>query len=232
MSEATTIVVGTPPEALNTQVAIMVDLAESYQVTCPELREALGLDLQRNKSLQATIEGERVKITKPLNEALRNVNALFKKLLGPLESAEARMKREALRWDDEQARIKREAQEAAARKADDERRRLEAEAAKQKKAGNVETAHAIASAAQMIAPIPVEAPPIVKVAGESTRELWHAEIDDLRELCRAIGAGEVSTENVLPNMPTLNSQARSLKGTMRIPGVRAVSEKVLGTRAA
>lgn len=229
----TTITVASPPEELEQRVTAAVALGNSYAaVASPEAREVLGLDLQANKALQNTVEGERVKITKPINEGLRAVNALFKKMSMPLEEAERKMKQAAITWDQEQARIQREAEAAAARKADEEKRRLAQLAEAERVKGNAETAHAITEAAQMVAPVPVLAPARVKVAGESTAELWHAQVDDLRELCRAIGAGEVSTENVLPNMPTLNSQARSLKSTLRIPGVRAVSEKTLRTRAA
>lgn len=247
------ITVGAPPEELTKRVTAAVALANSYSaVTCAEAREALGLDLQGNKSLQATVEGERVKITKPINEGLRAVNALFKRMMAPLEDAEIKMKRAALAWDNEQRRIQQEAAADAARKADEEKRRLALLAQAEEAVGNVEAAHVIRDAVAMVAPIPVSMPTPARVSGESTANLWHAEVDDLRELCRAIGVnvpmlmqaiadgkispdvlkGEVSTENVLPNMPTLNSQARSLKATMRIPGVRAVSEQSLRTRAA
>ena len=227
-----TIVVGSPPATLQGDVAAMAALASSYVVNCPEAREAIGLDLQRNKSLQKTVEGERVKITKPINDGLRAVNELFKKLSGPLEAAEAMMKSAALGWDNEQRRIKHEAEAEAARKADEERKRLAAIEARERAAGNAEAAQVIKEAAEMVAPVPVVMPPPVKVAGEATRELWHAVVDDLDALCLAVGTGKVSRENVLPNMPTLNSQARSLKGTLSIPGVRAVCEQVLATRAA
>lgn len=226
-----TIIIAAPPATFVERVEYAVATAKSYvrAVTCQEMREALSVDLQLNKALQKEIEDERTKITKPINEGLRNTNTLFKRMSTPLEDAEAEMKAEASRWDRSQERIRIAAAAEAARVADVERKRLESEAAKQRDAGNAETAHAIAEAARFVAPIPVPAAP--KIAGESTREHWHAEIVDIIALARAVGAGEVSPECIEPNMPVLNAQARSLKKTMSIPGVIAKSDDIIAATA-
>jgi hypothetical protein len=226
-----TLVIGAPPEELSRDVTSAAAIAASYTnaVTRQEMREALSEDLKYNKGLQATVEAWRQKIVGPMNEALRNTNAFFKKLSGPLELAERVMKTEALRWDSEQDRKRRAAEAEAARLADEERRRLAAKAVVAKEAGDVETAHALASAAAVVAPAPIAAAP--KIAGEVTRETWHAEVDDLAALARAVADGLVPSANILPNMPVLNKQAVALKGALSIPGVRAASDRNLSSRA-
>lgn len=226
-----TIVVGTVQPELLKQAEDMLALAGSYAITCREMRVAAAEDLKRVKGLQRAIEEQRKEITGPINLGLKRVNDLFRKPAQWLDEAEAALKSICRRWDDEQDRIQRAAEAEAARKADEERRRLadvaKAEAAK----GNAETAHAIAQAAQMVAPIPV-AVSAPKIEGESTREIWRAEVVDLVALCRAIGEGKAAPEMILPNQTVLNGMARSLKGSLSVAGVRAVSEKILASRAA
>ena len=177
-----TVTIADPPAELRTEVENAVAVAGSYaRITCIEQRQALGADLQANKRLQNEVEEERLKIAKPLTEASRAVNALFKRMSTPLEQSETMMKRAALAWDDEQDRIKARAVREAARKADEEKARLAAEAEKQRAAGNVETAHAIEAAAQMVAPVPVVVEES-KVAGEAHADVWRAEIVNLDEL--------------------------------------------------
>jgi hypothetical protein len=56
------------------------------------------------------------------------------------------------------------------------------------------------------------------------KEYWHAEVYDLRTLCKAIGEGKCPESYAEANMSVLNTQARALKKEMNIPGVRAISE--------
>ena len=58
------------------------------------------------------------------------------------------------------------------------------------------------------------------------REVWSAEVTDIKALCRAVADGKASTECVMANMPVLNRMASALKATMNIPGVRAYSKRV------
>ncbi len=81
------------------------------------------------------------------------------------------------------------------------------------------------------APIAVSIPPRpVEKAGVSVREVWSAEIEDVDALIRWCCENlEHRRQFLLPAMPALNSQARSLKATLNttpgpIPGIRAVSK--------
>lgn len=209
----------------------MLATAKSYVITCHEAREAAAADLQQCKAIYNELEAQRLEITRPLDKAKAGVMNLFRGPLGYLEQAETILKRACITWDNEQKRLERERQAEAAKVADEQRKRLQDEAAKAKAVGNTETAHAITQAAALVTAAPV-ARSTTKIAGESTRELWSAEVFDLVELARAVGEGRASPEMLLPNMPVLNAQARSLKATLDIPGVRAKSDQSLASRAA
>ena len=233
-----TVTIADPPAELRTEVENAVAVAGSYaRITCTEQRQALGADLQANKRLQNEVEEERLKIAKPLTEASRAVNALFKRMSTPLEQSETMMKRAALAWDDEQDRIKARAVREAARKADEEKARLAAEAEKQRAAGNVETAHAIEAAAQMVAPVPVVVEES-KVAGEAHAEVWRAEVYNLAallgpEFCLTVNLnGDEIRECEAFFSKLFAPRARALKNALSIPGVRAVCERILKSRAA
>jgi len=231
MTQGQTIVVGSPAPELLASAEDMLAVAQSYRIDCSEMRVAAAEDLKRVKALAKDLDAQRRSITKPLDEAKARVMDLFRRPVEFLERAESTIKRACLTWDAEEDFKRRAAEAEAARRADEERKRLQAEAKKAAAEGQTETAHAISQAAQFVAPAPVaqERP---KIAGEATRETWHAEVDDIVALARAVAEGQVSPENILPNMPVLNQQARALKGSLAIPGVRAVSERNLATRAA
>lgn len=229
MSE--TIVIGSPSPALLSDAENLLDVAKSYVIDCTEMRVAAADDLKRVKALAKDLDEQRKEITVPLDLAKKRVMDLFRKPAEFLATAEATLKRACLTWDDEQEKKRREAEREAARKADEEKRRLEAEAKKAEAAGQIETAHAIKEAAAFVAPAPV-APEAPKIAGEATREVWRAQCDDIVALARAVADGVVSPENIVPNIPVLNQQARALKGSLAIPGVKAVCERVLAARAA
>jgi hypothetical protein len=65
--------------------------------------------------------------------------------------------------------------------------------------------------------------PKVELQGATIKEYWHAEIYDLRALCKAVGEGKAPLAYIDANMPTLNTLARRLMKELNIPGVKAVS---------
>lgn len=127
-------------------------------------------------------------------------------------------------------------------KAENERLLAEAEAAG--KRGDKETAEALTNAAvesseqindviASVAAEPIYVAPVVvpksvpKMAGGPVyREVWAAEVVDIKALCMAVATGKASTECVSGNMVALNRMAVALKGTLNIPGVRAYSKRV------
>ncbi|MFA5323170.1 MAG: hypothetical protein WC373_10910 [Smithella sp.] len=141
----------------------------------------------------------------------------------------------------EERRVEQERLESE-RKAEEDRLLAEAVAAEQR--GDTETAEALTAAAEesnaqineiaaAVAQEPIYVPPVVvsktvpKMAGGPVyREVWSAEIVDIKSLCMAVATGKASTECVTGNMVALNRMAVALKGTLNIPGVRAYSRRV------
>lgn len=147
----------------------------------------------------------------------------------PLEEAERRVKSAMSNYEAEEE-LKRLAEqrrlEEIVRK-EEENRRLQ-EAIEAEKAGDHAEAEAIINE-----PVQVNTVVLPKTAfvpkisgGPSFREVWSAEVIDIKLLCRAVADGKASPECVMGNMPVLNKMAMALKQTMNIPGVKAISRRV------
>ncbi len=153
-----------------------------------------------------------------------------KQKLAPVAEAESAVKRALVSYESEQERKRRELEaklREEARKAEQEARALEA--AQLKEQGEVELAERVLEAPS-VAPTVVLPKSTPRVAGVSFREVWSAEVTDLVALCRAIADGTQPASLVEPNTTALNGLARSLKGAMAVPGVRAVAQKVAASR--
>ena len=193
--------------------------------------------------LWKAIKGIRAKVAETFDANIKKAHELHKSLVaekkrhdGPLDEAERMVKGAMNRFDQEQERLRREEQarlEAIARKAEEDRRlqeAIEAEAAMKAQGASQEE---VAQETAAILETPVSVAPVVlpkatpKLQGGPVyREVWSAEITDIKSLCRAVAEGRASTEFVMGNMPALNKMATALKQTMNIPGVRAVSRRV------
>lgn len=140
----------------------------------------------------------------------------------PLAEAERITKAALVTYDQqqEQARRAEETRVRAELKRQEEERRL-SEAVALEAAGETEDADALL--AEPI-PVPVVAvqPTTPKVSGISYRETWGAEVVDLAALVAFVATRPEFAGLLTPNMPALNAQARSLKGALQIPGVKAI----------
>ena len=188
---------------------------------------------------------KRSKYLDPLTSAQKSV----KQLMAAWDAEQERIRKaeeERLRKiEEERIAAERKAEQErleAERKAEEERLLAEAEAAE--KRGDKETAEALTNAAvesseqinEVIASVaaePIYVAPVVvpksvpKMAGGPVyREVWAAEVVDIKALCMAVATGKASTECVSGNMVALNRMAVALKGTLNIPGVRAYSKRV------
>ncbi len=160
------------------------------------------------------------------------------KIEEPLIRAEAYLNGQITDYKREQDRLREAEQEKlrqAAIKEEMERRRKE-EDLRMKQADALEKAGAKEEAEALIQetieaqeePIQVYVPPPstpkVTLDGMATVTTWHAEVTSLKDLCLAVGQGKCPLAYVDANLPALNKQAISLKGEMKIPGVKPVSE--------
>jgi hypothetical protein len=82
--------------------------------------------------------------------------------------------------------------------------------------------------------MPVFVPPVqvqrAMAAGISFATTWSAEVTSLAELVQAVARGEQPITLLQANMVALNGMARSLRGAMKIPGVKAVPKRGAATR--
>ncbi len=215
----------TPLELVGSQVT-------QRALTMPEqaraLRIADAVTYQHACDFLKAIKALRAEITDTFDDHIRRAFEAHRALCAekreaeaPLTEAERIVKAALVVWDDEQERI---------RKA--EQARLEAEARQQEEARRLEEAQLLADCgeaamADALLDEPIQTPAIAiapttpKVSGIAYRETWSAEVVDLVALIKYCAANPAFAALLLPAMPALNAQARSLKGQLRIPGVRA-----------
>jgi uncharacterized membrane protein YqiK len=189
--------------------------------------------------------GKRAKYLDPLVTAQKSVKSLMSVYDAEQErirkAEEERLAAIARAEEEERRQVEIERLEAE-RKAEEERLLNEAQAANDRgdketaeilTNAAVETSEAIKEQSAAIAQEPIYVAPVVvqkttpKMAGGPVyREVWAAEVTDIKALCLAVATGKASTECVTGNMVALNRMAVALKGTMNIPGVKAYSKRV------
>lgn len=200
----------------------LIAFAQSLAIKTAGGYAAAADRLKLVKGLLQKIEEARTRITKPMNEALRQVNAQAKEASAPLIDAEAKIKRAMIAYSEEQERIRREEQRKAEEEARRQREKLEQQAAKALASGKVEKAEQLEQrAATVVAPvIQREAP---KVTGVSTREVWKFEVTD---------PALVPREYLTIDEKKIGAIVRAMKGDTNIPGVRVWADKSLASGAA
>ncbi len=215
---------------------------EERALTWPERANALTISDARTCEAAAellrdikTLRDEIAASTDPVIEAAHRAHkaalAQRKQLEAPLLAAEITIKGRLSAYVTEQERLRRIAEAeaaAAARKLEEDRRLAEAEALAA--AGEAEEAERVLDEPMPAPPPPAVARAVPRTEGVATRETWSAEVTDLAALVRAIAEGKAPLPLVLPNLPALNSQAKSLRGAMAIPGVRAVCRRDVAVR--
>ena len=188
---------------------------------------------------------KRAQYLDPLTSAQKSVKALMSDYDAEQERIRRAEEERLRKIEEERIAAERKAEQErleAERKAEEDRLLAEAVAAEAR--GDKETAEALTAAAEesneqikevdaAIAQEPIYVPPVVvpksvpKMAGGPVyREVWSADVVDIKALCMAVATGKASTECVSGNMVALNRMAVALKGTMNIPGVRAYSKRV------
>lgn len=208
--------------AIQPQVNSLTEFARTLKISTVEQYNDAGAHLKAVKGLLNSIEDARTRITKPLNDALRQVNSQARDASAPLQSAEAQIKRAMITYSEEQERIRREEQRRADEAARLEREKLEAQARKAEAAGKVEKAAQLEQrAATVVAPVVTREAP--KVSGITTREVWKFEV---------MNPALVPREYLMVDEKKLGGVVRSMKGDTNIPGVRVYPDKSLGSTAA
>lgn len=224
------------------EAAVVPQEIESEALSWPDRARAIAIADQAGYSLAASLLLDIAALSKriidhhkPIKDtayaAHKAAVAAEKRLLDPLTDATVILKRGIAGWENEQARIHQELERKAAaeaRKAEEDMRLALAVQAEELGADAATTEAILSTPVAMMTP--VLAPTFQRQAGVSTSQRWRAEVTDIRALCLAIGQGRTSQELVLPNGPALNAIARAMKGTINVPGVRAVAETSVSAR--
>lgn len=201
----------------------IVDL-ESYRIASGML---LGI-----KDLRHEVDEGYDKIIRKAFEAHREAVATKKKYEAPLLEAERVIKDAIVAFDAEQERarvaLERQLQEQA-RELEEARQLEEAAALETEALATGDTA--LLEEARELASAPVAAPAVFvpratpTVAGISLRETWSAHVTDFQKLVAFVAANPSYLNLLQVNTTALNQQARSLKASLRIPGVQAMATK-------
>lgn len=220
-------------ESLAIQVNPVVARANAVQVTTAMEYDDAAIFLTEVKTKAKLVEDERVRVSKPMNEALRAHNDLFKRLSGPLDLAERTVKGKMSSWYAEQERI-REAQERKAReearaREQAEREKLERQAAKAEAKGHVEAAEELKQRAAEVyvepAPVAVQTESTV-IAGKGSvtmRKDIEIEIENPYALLEAILKEEMPLAWLKFDVQAIKRRAKAdnlTPGSKAIPGVR------------
>lgn len=180
----------------------------------------------RKKERTEKLDPIRASAWETYQKALR----LIEEVIAPFKESIAILDKPIGEYNNEQERIKRfkeEQQRRDAQKHADDAHLAAAEQAD--KSGDHARAEAILEKQPVITTPVVEGAP--KVEGVSFRENWKVDpVINMRVLVRAIADGKAPLELVMPNIPVLNSMARSLKGNMNYPGVMVKRETVVASR--
>jgi hypothetical protein len=166
------------------------------------------------KGRLARLEILRREITKPLDESKKRVMDLFRVPVERLEIVESRIKAAMLAFQ----RAIEDARAVAEAKAIEERRKLEAAREKAMAKGDWDRAVQVS---QKSAEVRINAPPpVAKIAGVQTREIWK---------WRVVDANKIPREFLIPDEAKLGRLARELKGEAKVEGVEFFSETMLAS---
>lgn len=208
---------------------VILEQALTYPAQAKALRIADPASYQAACDFLKALKALRAEIADTFEPHIKRAHESHKALLkekadaeAPLAEAERIAKTALVGYDQEQERIRRAEAlrlQAEARQQEEERRLREAIALEAD--GEVEEAAALIDA-PIETPAIAVAPTTPKVAGISYRETWGAEVVDMGALVAWVAKNPQFSALLTPNMPALNAQARSLKGQMQIPGVKAV----------
>lgn len=227
------IVIARPdPSALVREFSPLAERARALVVSDQDSHATALESIKALRGVEKKLEEHYEPTRKALDTAKKELLRARDSMIAPFAEARGIVDRAASEYEREQRRLAEQAEREArekARREEEERQLRDAIAAEE--AGDTQQAEAILEQPVEVPVVRVEAP-VAKVAGVSARETWAAEITDKLALIRHVAAHPDLVGLLEANMPALNQQARSLKGEMRIPGVRAVATTVRSVRSA
>lgn len=199
--------------------------AKNYVINDIHSFKRAAIMLQDIKQQKKEYDNLRKQLKKPIIEAGKNIEELFRKPIHFLHKAEEAYKINMLKYEKDE-RLKIEAEKK--KKAKTESQLLEeAEIASAK--GNIERFDNLMSDVTELNTNVVEMP---KAEGISFKDNWKAEVIDINELIRAVVAGKAPPTLLKINETALSQVAKATKGTMQYPGIRFYNDKIVASRGA
>lgn len=198
--------------------------ADALVITNQQEMTAAGDIVKAIKTLGKKAEAERTSITKPLNEALRHVNARFKTITDPLDKADADVRKKMLGFS--QAEHKRRADEEAANVA--AAKELARKMDEEKKALPMVADPVGAQAPAPAAPPPPPTLPLPQrthygaASTTTVKQVWTAEVDDI------VALATFYPHLVQANMVEINKLIQS--GERNVPGLRIFQKEQIAVR--
>lgn len=174
-------------------------------------------------------EEQRVEFTKPLNEVIKKINAVFKSKLDPIDALRTRLKNTMAAYGRAELTWKRE--EQAKREAEERRKREEEQIAKAQ-AAEQKGEHKVADA---IISKPIETPKVVvsgatDAAHSSTKVMWSARIIDKMAFIKAVAAGTIGDRFLIIDEIAVKKAAKEIGKEMKWPGVETFEDVQIGNR--
>ncbi len=198
-----------PPDRF---AGMVIETEEQYQQACATMAlisDALDKILAYYKPIVDELHqvhkamcDERSRDTDPLAEAKKNLADATGKFLIEFEAARAA----------EEARLTEEAERLAQERTEDAVAELMDE-------GKIAEATEKLNAPVFVPPVILDRKPI-QIPGIVIRTTHEAEVFDLMALVKAVAAGRVPLDAILPNMAYLNGMARDRRSLLGYPGVR------------
>lgn len=235
------------------------DNAQALVIDSPMMFELAGVELMELTGKYKELEEKRLKITRPMDEAKKNVMALFKPALERMEQGVGILKGAMLTYQtaekkkaqaaqailDEAARKERTRVQSEQREQEEQARQQQKLAADLNAAGQCEDAAQAAAkgeTAQIMAAtlestaIVISAPVVEsearKVSGISFSGTWKAKVTDKAALLKYLSENPAYLDWVDVKLAPLHGMAKAQKGAMRIPGVEAYEEANISARRA
>jgi hypothetical protein len=212
---------------LDRGAASALALVEAFDVSDDATYEIAGDELRQIQTRRSQLDEQRKLITRPMDEAKKQVMDLFRGPLDVLDRAAGALKRKMLDYSEAREREAREARLVAERAAQAERDRIAEEARRLAAEGRVAEAALQASMAESIVAPPPAVLDAPRVEGVSRRETIDFEIVDAVLLIQHVAERPELAALVKIDSVALRQYLRGLGSSAKLPGVRVFKKATL-----
>lgn len=208
--------------------------AQSLTIETDSQYENAGKFTLCMRALSKEINEQRVNITKPLDDAKKEVMDIFRDPLKKLEEAQktidAALAKYHLKKEKEIKDAELKAFEQARLEEEKKRKALEEKAVKAEVAGDELKAEIFREKAEAlhVPVIPKYIPSAPKVAGVSMRSVWKAKVSDFKQIPQNFYINDPKVQIAI--ISVMDSLARATKGGIQVPGVEFKEEKTVAGR--